>query len=140
MKHMHFCVILLAVLLVSCTNPMAQTESEEGFNPVHLTVGVPYRDKIIVEGQNYYEFTTGIAGSYAIALTDVDSWLEMSLYRHADFSGLVAWVPEGRGGVTMSVALDSATGYYLSVTETALFSAPDVLIETDSFQLLITGP
>ena len=135
MKHMFCSLILLAVVLVACENPMGH----EGFNPVQMTVGIPYQDKVVLLGQNYYEFTTGAAGSYTIALTDTDSLLAWYLYSRADFSGYVAncypqgyWYEQTVGDRILSVDLNSSTTYYLLVDEWEL--------EADSYQLLITGP
>lgn len=138
MKHMLFFVILFAILLSAC-NVSPVSIGNERFNPVHLTIGVPYQDKIVVMGQNYYQFTTGAASNYTIALTNVNSWLQMVLYNRADYYGYpVACSPEDE--VTpLSVDLNSTTTYFLVVTETAYSYYGDP-IETDSFQLLITGP
>lgn len=135
MKHMFCLVILLVVLLIACENPMGH----EGFNPVRLAVGILYHDKVILLGQNYYEFTTGAAGSYTIALTNADSLLAWCLYSRADFSGYVAscfpqgqWWEQAVGDRILSVDLNSSTCYFLLVEEWEY--------EADSYQLLITGP
>ncbi len=126
-KHLIF--ILAALLFFSMTckddgkkSELAEIESEGTTStPIAIVVGEAKGGQIGASGKSYYYFTSTTAGTYTIALGNLQSNLAFDYYNNSDFSsGLLGTCDDNSDNteeICVTGNLSAATDYYLKVTE-----------------------